>query len=193
MRLLSIASILAFTAACSSPPTPQQPSPIRATGIATPLLAAHNRERAAFGSPPLAWDPALAAAAQDYARQLAGIGRLQHSPRSARPGARARICGSGRAALIRWRRWSAPGRARSAISNPAASPRTAAPVVGPTLAISPRLCGRIAAGWAAESPARRGGMCWCAATRRRAMSTGCCSAAVELWEWGGGDNECPRR
>ena len=86
MRLLSIASILAFTAACSSAPTPQQRSPIRATGIATPLIAAHNRERAAFGSPPLAWDPALAAAAQDYARQLALVGRLQHSPRSARPG-----------------------------------------------------------------------------------------------------------
>ena len=86
MRLLAISLILAFTAACSSPPTPQQPSPLRATGIATPLLAAHNRERAAFGSPPLVWDPALAAAAQAYAGQLAPIGRLQHSPRSARPG-----------------------------------------------------------------------------------------------------------
>ena len=86
MRSPSIASILAFTAAFFSPPTPQQPSPIRATGIATPLLASHTRERAAFGSPPLVWDPALAAAAQAYAGQLAPIGRLQHSPRAARPG-----------------------------------------------------------------------------------------------------------
>ena len=38
-----------------------RPSPRRS--IAAPLLAAHNRERAAVGSPPLAWDPALAAAA----------------------------------------------------------------------------------------------------------------------------------
>ena len=86
MRLFSLSLILAFTAACSSPPTPQQPSPIRATGIAGPSLAAHNRERAALGSPPLAWDPALAAAASGYAGQLARLGRLQHSPRAARPG-----------------------------------------------------------------------------------------------------------
>ena len=193
MRLLSIASILAFTAACSSPPTPQQPSPIRATGIATPLIAAHNRERAAFGSPPLAGDPALAAAAQVYARQLALVGRLQHSPRSARPGQGENLWIGTRGAYsveAMVGTWSSEKRHFQSGRFP---PRTAAPVVGPTLAISPRLCGRIAAGWAAESPARRGGMCWCAATRRRAMSTGCCSAAVELWEWGGGDNECPRR
>ena len=50
------------------------------------MLEAHNRERAAFGSPPLAWDPALAAGAQSHAFYLASLGTLRHSPRSARPG-----------------------------------------------------------------------------------------------------------
>jgi len=55
-------------------------------GIAAPLLAAHNRERATFGSPPLAWDPALAALASVHAVQLARLGRLHHAPKVARPG-----------------------------------------------------------------------------------------------------------
>ena len=52
------------------------------------LLAAHNRERAAVGVPPLQWDPVLAAAAASYGPALAAAGRLQHSPRQARPGQR---------------------------------------------------------------------------------------------------------
>lgn len=58
----------------------------RADPIALSLLAAHNRERAAFGSPPLAWDPALAAGASAFAAQLARKGRLRHAPRSQRRG-----------------------------------------------------------------------------------------------------------
>jgi hypothetical protein len=50
------------------------------------ILAAHNRERAAVGSPPLSWDPALASAAAAYAPALARTGRLAHSPREARIG-----------------------------------------------------------------------------------------------------------
>jgi hypothetical protein len=50
------------------------------------LLDAHNRERAAVGVPPLAWDNRLAAAAAAYARELAAQGSLRHSPRQARPG-----------------------------------------------------------------------------------------------------------
>lgn len=49
-------------------------------------LAAHNRERASFGAAPLTWDPQLAAQATAYAIELARIGRLQHAPRSRRPG-----------------------------------------------------------------------------------------------------------
>ena len=50
------------------------------------LLGVHNRERAAVKVRPLSWSPALAAAAESYARQLAAIGRLRHSPRASRSG-----------------------------------------------------------------------------------------------------------
>jgi hypothetical protein len=56
--------------------------------IAARLLAAHNAERARVGVPPLRWDPALAAAAASYGPMLARLGRLQHSPRTNRPGQR---------------------------------------------------------------------------------------------------------
>lgn len=52
------------------------------------LLAAHNRERAAVGVPPLQWDPVLAASAASYGPAIAAAGRLQHSPRQTRPGQR---------------------------------------------------------------------------------------------------------
>lgn len=58
-----------------------------ATGeLAQRLLAAHNRERAAVGHPPLSWDPQLAAEAASYGAVLATIRRLEHSPRVSRPG-----------------------------------------------------------------------------------------------------------
>jgi hypothetical protein len=60
-----------------------------ATGeLAVRLLAAHNRERALVGHPPLAWDPDLAASAASYGPTLASLGRLVHSPRETRPGQR---------------------------------------------------------------------------------------------------------
>ncbi len=43
------------------------------------MLIAHNAERAPFGSPPLSWDPALAAAAEVYAAELAATGKWGHS------------------------------------------------------------------------------------------------------------------
>ena len=52
------------------------------------ILAIHNRERAAVGSPPLAWDPRLAEAAASYGPTLAKLGSLVHSPRASRPGQR---------------------------------------------------------------------------------------------------------
>lgn len=67
-------------------PTPSNARPLHSTAIAGPLLVAHNRERAAFGSPPLAWDPVLASAAAVHAAHLARLGRLQHAPRHQRPG-----------------------------------------------------------------------------------------------------------
>lgn len=50
------------------------------------ILALHNRERAAVGVPPLAWDAALAAAAASYGPALAAHGRLVHAPAASRPG-----------------------------------------------------------------------------------------------------------
>lgn len=43
------------------------------------ILDAHNRERARLGEAPLAWNDALARGAADWARHLAGLGRLEHS------------------------------------------------------------------------------------------------------------------
>ena len=50
------------------------------------ILAAHNRERAAVGAPPLVWDPALAAAAKAYGPTLSTLGKLRHSDYSTRRG-----------------------------------------------------------------------------------------------------------
>ena len=58
------------------------------TGFAERMLALHNRERAAVGSPPMEWDTMLAEAAASYGPALAALGRLQHSPREGRPGQR---------------------------------------------------------------------------------------------------------
>jgi hypothetical protein len=58
------------------------------TDPATRVLAAHNLERARLGVPALRWDPQLAAAAAAYGPQLERLSRLQHSPKSTRPGQR---------------------------------------------------------------------------------------------------------
>lgn len=44
------------------------------------ILIAHNRERAAFGVPPLRWNPALAVSARRWADHLAATGAFYHSP-----------------------------------------------------------------------------------------------------------------
>jgi len=59
---------------------------VSAGAFSSRILRAHNAERASFGLPALAWDPALAAGAAAYARQLASTGTFQHSNRRARPG-----------------------------------------------------------------------------------------------------------
>lgn len=75
-----------LAASCAVPVAEYPPAQPGEAGIAGPLLAVHNRERAAFRSPPLAWDAALAASAEGYARRLVAVGRLQHSPKAERPG-----------------------------------------------------------------------------------------------------------
>lgn len=44
------------------------------------LLASHNRERAALGLEPMAWNPQLAEGARSWADRLARSGRFEHSP-----------------------------------------------------------------------------------------------------------------
>jgi len=48
------------------------------------ILSLHNAARADVGAPPLQWDPALAVAAASYGPALSRLGRLVHSPRTAR-------------------------------------------------------------------------------------------------------------
>lgn len=84
-RLSFIAATLLFTAA----PAPTQPVLEGAGGeLAARLLAAHNRERALVGAPPLQWDSNLAAHAASYGPALANLRTLVHSPREGRPGER---------------------------------------------------------------------------------------------------------
>ncbi|HZF94321.1 MAG TPA: CAP domain-containing protein [Allosphingosinicella sp.] len=56
------------------------------SNLSARILSLHNRERAAAGVPPLAWDAALAAAAASYGPALAAHGRLVHAPAASRPG-----------------------------------------------------------------------------------------------------------
>lgn len=70
-------------------PAATQPLPPGATGeLAARLLAAHNKERAAVGAPPLEWDQTLADHAASYGPVLARLHHLVHSPRDERPGER---------------------------------------------------------------------------------------------------------
>jgi cysteine-rich secretory family protein len=52
----------------------------RTTNFDSRLLAAHNRERTAAGIAALEWDGALAADAAEWARYLAELNDLEHSP-----------------------------------------------------------------------------------------------------------------
>jgi hypothetical protein len=65
-----------------------QPLPGATGDVAVRLLAAHNRERALVGAPPLEWDSRLAAHAASYEPVLASLRTLVHSPREGRPGER---------------------------------------------------------------------------------------------------------
>jgi len=80
---------LAASMLCAALPANGQALPQGATGEqAGRLLAAHNRERALVGAPPLQWDAGLAAHAASYGPMLASLRHLIHSPRETRPGER---------------------------------------------------------------------------------------------------------
>jgi Cysteine-rich secretory protein family len=64
-------SLILALALAAAPPEP--------AGFQRAMLEEHNRPRAEVGAPPLAWDPALAADAEAYARKLAASGRFEHS------------------------------------------------------------------------------------------------------------------
>jgi hypothetical protein len=50
------------------------------TNLDQRLLAAHNRERAAAGVPPLQWNAELASSAAEWGAHLAKLGYLEHYP-----------------------------------------------------------------------------------------------------------------
>jgi hypothetical protein len=60
--------------------------PCEAAGFAGRVLAAHNAERAALDLPPLVWNETLAAHAAVWAKRLADLSRLEHSPKDEREG-----------------------------------------------------------------------------------------------------------
>lgn len=80
---------LLATLTCLSPWAVSAQALPGATGVtAERLLAAHNRERALVGAPPLQWDAQLASSAASYGPTLASLKQLVHSPRETRPGQR---------------------------------------------------------------------------------------------------------
>ncbi|HEY0011417.1 MAG TPA: CAP domain-containing protein, partial [Allosphingosinicella sp.] len=65
---------------------PRGAGPQNLSNLPARILALHNRERAAAGAAPLAWDESLAAAAASYGPALAARRDLAHSPPASRPG-----------------------------------------------------------------------------------------------------------
>ena len=85
MRPTPVLAALAIAAAApvSAAPTLTIPP---STAFALRIVDLHNRVRSAAGVGPIAWDPALAAAADQWAAELARTGRWGHSPNALRPG-----------------------------------------------------------------------------------------------------------
>jgi hypothetical protein len=83
---LAVAGALLAAATSTATAQPSWPPRHDRTAFAARMLEAHNGERSSFGAPPLAWDPVLAAAADDYASELAATGRWGHSAPNQRVG-----------------------------------------------------------------------------------------------------------
>ncbi len=66
---------------------PQAARAERTNPFAERLLNAHNAERSQMGVPPLKWSPKLAGEAQQWAKYLAGQGRMIHADRNQRANA----------------------------------------------------------------------------------------------------------
>ena len=80
--------LAALVALAIAAPATAQPLEGASGEFAERLLAAHNRERALVGAPPMQWDADLATHAASYGPALAAMRRLVHSPRETRPGER---------------------------------------------------------------------------------------------------------
>ena len=81
--------VATMVSGCGAAPVRYAPAPpfIASTNnFPDRIIALHNRERAAVGVPPLAWDSTLAAGAASYARSLALSGAFAHSDRRTRGG-----------------------------------------------------------------------------------------------------------
>ncbi|HUP66928.1 MAG TPA: CAP domain-containing protein [Sphingomicrobium sp.] len=78
-RMIAVALMLLFAAPAAAQRNFAAEFPGR-------VLAAHNRERAAVGVPPLVWDNALGTGAAAWAQQLAATNQFEHSDRKARRG-----------------------------------------------------------------------------------------------------------
>ena len=84
-RPLTLALLVgACTPATPPPRIARVPSTFN--GIPREMLAAHNKERASVGVPPMTWSPTLVASASLYANELAATGQFRHSSRQVRPG-----------------------------------------------------------------------------------------------------------
>lgn len=102
MRRGLVGLVLTAWASAAQPVTLQAPYAMPRAD-AQRLLTIHNRERAAFGSISMTWDPRLEAQAQAYAYYLARLGRLVHAPKAARPGQGENLAmGSGPYSAIEW-------------------------------------------------------------------------------------------
>jgi len=80
---LLLVAVTPGTTGAASPPPVQR---VAAAGLADRLTRPQNAERATVGLPAMAWDPALAEAASDYAAELARTGKWGHSRPDQRSG-----------------------------------------------------------------------------------------------------------
>ena len=87
-RHLSAAFLLlvAGTPGATGVTAPPAPHRLAAAGLADRLTRPQNTERSMVGLPAMAWDAALAAAAADYAAELARTGKWGHSRPDQREG-----------------------------------------------------------------------------------------------------------
>jgi hypothetical protein len=86
VRVLALIALAAFNLVSPAWAVSAVPPPSFAAQFPGRVLAAHNVARSQVGALPLAWDPALGAAAAAYAQQMAFTGVFEHSNRQARRG-----------------------------------------------------------------------------------------------------------